>query len=130
MTTALEQCSQNATSSQQAEIKILIEKLTVIIEGYYSFDETLVLIFEEFDSFFEEYSDLKALIFEAEIEGFGILESYFDICQTYWRIANFSIAVGGSSASDCELLEVLTELYENTSYSISERSDFKVRKGL
>jgi hypothetical protein len=66
--------------SEQDAILILIEKITVIIEGYYSFSQTLVLIYQELEAFFVQYPDLKILIFTAEIEGFGIIRSYYELC--------------------------------------------------
>lgn len=121
---ALDECGQNGTASQQAAIKVLIQKLTVIINGYYSFSETLVLISKEFSDFFIQYPDLKELIFNGEIEQFGILKSFIDLCKVYWRIDNFELSVGGST-STCELLISLDGLWKNTTYSTSQRSDFK-----
>lgn len=79
----------------------MISDLTVIIEGSFSFSEKLVFIFETCQEYFINYPDLKALIYAGDIEGFGVLGSYIDMCNVYWRVDNFEYALGGP-VSNCE----------------------------
>jgi hypothetical protein len=111
----------------QEAIETLIGKLTVIInKSWYSSSEQYSLIFSEFEAFFVQYSHLEVTVFSAEIEGFGVCQGFFDICNVYWRIENFDDAVGGpATPQGCKLLGQLNALWQDQSYSISERSDFK-----
>jgi hypothetical protein len=123
---AINECGQNATSSEQAAIQVLIQELTVIINGGYSFAEILVQISIKIEAFFVQYPDLEILFYSGEIEGFGILQSFINICKVYWRIEYFSIAVSGTDHTDCALLESLYIYYTNVSNpNITARNEAK-----
>ncbi|KAI6170609.1 hypothetical protein M3Y97_01133400 [Aphelenchoides bicaudatus] len=124
LTEALNQCAQNASASDQAAIQLLIQNITATIQLGYSLEVTLSLIYESFSGFFVQYPSLVSIVYSGEISGFGILQSYIDICAVYWRIEHFWIAIGGP-VSSCELIESLYALYTNQSYNISQRQDFK-----
>jgi hypothetical protein len=124
LTAALKGCEKSATASEQTEIQTLVQKILVIIKGHRSFGESSVLIYEEFAAFFVQYPSLKALIFSGKIEKFGGLKSFFDLCNVYWRIDNFAVAVSGSTSS-CELLQSLNAVWQNQSYNITQRQDIK-----
>lgn len=79
---ALRGCVEGGSSSDQAAIEVLIQQITVIIQAEYSYSETLVLIYQKFQAFFVEHVELQVVIVASEIEGFGIIGSFFDVCNT------------------------------------------------
>ena len=46
---------------------------------------------------------------------------WYTLHVQYWRITNVSIVIGGSS-SECVLIQALEEAFQNTSFSLSVRS--------
>jgi hypothetical protein len=122
LTAALNQCAQSASPGDQAAIQVLIQNITATIELGYSFEYTLTLIYQSFSGFFIQYPQLISVIYSGQIQGFGVIQAYIDICQVYWQIQNFAVAVGGDS---CALIQSLYALYTNQSYSLSQRQDFK-----
>jgi hypothetical protein len=116
----LEECENNATGADKIKIKDLKDKIKLII-GNYSSEEALIQIYLEFKLFFELNPNLKVLIFNTKINGFGKIKSFFDISRVKWRIKNYSLAIGGAN---CEVLEGMLNITTDTSLSISVRSDF------
>jgi len=131
---ALREAVANGTSADQEAVEELIAKLKVVIEGYHSESETLVLVFEVFLAFSKQHPGLHLGLLKKEIQGFGSINAFFDLCNVHWRIKNFGKAVGGDvapcangNAAACgnPLIKVLILLYQDTQYSTSQRSDFK-----
>jgi hypothetical protein len=123
----LEWCKDNATTSEEQQaIQVLIQDITIIIQSSDKLEVKLSKIYKKFLAFFVQYPDLKELIFSGKIEGFAVLQAYFDITAVYWRIDNWEFAVGGSG-DGCKLIKGLKDWYTNTSngHSVSERSDVK-----
>ncbi|CAD5221119.1 unnamed protein product [Bursaphelenchus okinawaensis] len=116
----------NQTSGELATyVETLIEEITVILEGGWSYSYELVLIYEKIESFLTTYSQYSAQFLAIEIEGYGSVSSFYEVTAFYWRAYNFDIAVGGST-SDCALIQVLTQAYQNESIgSTSERAQIK-----
>ncbi|KAH7716221.1 hypothetical protein AAVH_16346 [Aphelenchoides avenae] len=118
----------NATegdSEKYAAVLILIEELKVIlIDVSLTYEAKLTLIYEKFEAFFELHAEWESFFLDIEFFGFGTLEQFIDVTLVYWRITNVSIVIGGSS-SECVLIQALEEAFQNTSFSLSVRSQIQ-----
>ncbi|KAI6216258.1 hypothetical protein M3Y95_01289600 [Aphelenchoides besseyi] len=115
-----------SNEEETAAVEDLIAELTIIIESGVEFSIQLTQIYVKIEAFFSAHVEWKASIISFQIEGFGSIGSFYDICATYWRIQNFEIAVGGS-VEECALIQALISCYQNESSGLStgERSDIK-----
>uniref|UniRef100_A0A1I7RJ48 PKD domain-containing protein n=2 Tax=Bursaphelenchus xylophilus TaxID=6326 RepID=A0A1I7RJ48_BURXY len=116
----------NGTSGELATlVETLIQEITAILQGGYSYSYELVLIYEKIEAFLEENSQYSEELLSVEIEGYGVFGAFYQVTAYYWRAYNFQIAIGGE-ASSTGLIEVLTAAYQNTSTgSVSQRSQIK-----
>jgi hypothetical protein len=126
LTKSLKKCESNLTTSESGEVDILITEIDIISKGKGMFSKKMADIYKKFKAFYGKNPHLKSKISECEIDGFGIVGSYYDISQTYWHIEYFKVAVGGSADdTNCKLLKALYKLYSNTTLDFSMRNDMK-----
>ncbi|KAH7704617.1 hypothetical protein AAVH_28199 [Aphelenchoides avenae] len=84
----------------------------------------MTLIYEKFEAFFELHAEWEEFFLECEIEGFGTLEQFIDVCHVYHRITHVDVVLGGS-ASECVIIQALEEAFLNESFSLSTRQQIQ-----
>jgi len=111
-------------------VLVFIEEVRteVLIQVNLSIEEKMVLIYQKCTSFFSAHASWKSFFLSIEINAFIQFESFYEVSFTYYQISTISVVLGGST-SDCVLLQSLQEAFENTSFSLSVRSQIQQLKG-
>jgi len=121
---ALQNASSSLSSNDQNSISSLIVEIQSILEdSSQSYELQLSAIWQLFQVFFSEHASLESFVLSINIEGYGSVQSFLDVCQTYERITTISTILSGNSTSDCPLLAALEAASSNSSFTLSQQAE-------
>lgn len=68
-------------AQREAAVKQLVVDIRNLRKSVLSFEAQLAFIFNKFNSFFTQHASWKTFFLDIDIEGFGTLEQFLDVCQ-------------------------------------------------
>ncbi|KAH7713252.1 hypothetical protein AAVH_19419 [Aphelenchoides avenae] len=108
-------------AQREAAVKQLVVDIRNLRKSVLSFEAQLAFIFNKFNSFFTQHASWKTFFLDIDIEGFGTLEQFLDVCQVYQRIQTFSVVLNGPP-SHCTFIKALQAAGKNAHLSMSKRA--------
>jgi len=123
---ALQNATAGGSAGEQSACNNLTAQIQLILQdSSWSYEQQLAQISITFEAFFVQYSQYESFFLSISISGYGSVQSFLTVCQTYEQITTLSVVIGGGATpSTCVLLGSIQAAIQSGNYTEEENVQF------